>query len=85
MASADWPVTARLPEWKAVVTKAAIRPYLPFSGQELSAMTHADGPWVEARVGIGESAPSSTVISKESMRLYFERLAGQLDNAAQAL
>ncbi|HHX2510968.1 TPA: Panacea domain-containing protein [Neisseria subflava] len=44
-----------------------------FDGAALSTMTHREDPWLEARGEIPEDAGSSERISKESMKVYFER------------
>lgn len=41
------------------------------SGQELSALTHAEKPWSDARVGCGEQDRCDTVISTEAIRSYY--------------
>ena len=37
----------------------------------LSELTHQEAPWREARAGIPDGEPSSRIISKESMMLYY--------------
>lgn len=48
--------------------------YLPLSGLQLSALTHAEDPWIEARGALAPNARSETVITVDKMRKYYERL-----------
>ena len=41
------------------------------TGNQLSARTHSEQPWIEARNGIPASAPCNTIISKNSMASYY--------------
>nr|WP_274617245.1 type II toxin-antitoxin system antitoxin SocA domain-containing protein [Vibrio parahaemolyticus] len=47
--------------------------YGRYDGAALSTMTHRESPWLEARGELDESAGSTSVISKESLQLFFER------------
>lgn len=50
------------------------------SGDELSILTHAEKPWVEARKGLPEGAPSREVIPNAAMARFFRdhrRLGGR--------
>jgi len=47
--------------------------YGRYDGAALSTMTHRESPWLEARGELDESAGSTSVISKESLKLFFER------------
>lgn len=40
-------------------------------GNELEAISHTEKPWVEARGGIGEFEPSTTVIEPETMKEFY--------------
>lgn len=42
------------------------------TGNQLSARTHSERPWIEARNGLPASAPCNTVISKSSMESYYQ-------------
>ncbi|MCH9277015.1 DUF4065 domain-containing protein [Bifidobacterium amazonense] len=41
------------------------------TGNQLSARTHSEMPWIAARHGLPASAPCNTVISKSSMADYY--------------
>ncbi|ADE57273.1 Panacea domain-containing protein [Aminobacterium colombiense] len=44
------------------------------NAQELSDMTHQEGPWKDARFGLEERERGSRIISKESMAEYYSSL-----------
>lgn len=50
------------------------RGYGRFSASYLRELTHAEAPWLEARRGLQDEAPSSVEITHESMRTYFQGL-----------
>ncbi len=41
----------------------------------LERMTHSEEPWIEARGGIPNNTPSSSIISQETMKSYYRKLA----------
>lgn len=45
--------------------------YGRYSAWRLREMTHAEAPWVDARGGLSEGAPSQAPISLESLRAFF--------------
>ncbi|WP_367154239.1 Panacea domain-containing protein [Methylomonas sp. HYX-M1] len=45
--------------------------YGRYDGAALSTMTHRETPWLEARGELPESAGSSAIIGKESMKSFF--------------
>lgn len=50
------------------------------SGDELSALTHDEQPWLEARTGLPKDAPSTRPISEQSMAEFYRahrRLGGR--------
>ncbi len=49
--------------------------YFGCDAYELERMTHQEDPWVKARGGLPIDAPSSEVISKESMKEYYKARA----------
>jgi uncharacterized phage-associated protein len=55
--------------------------YGRFSGDELSRMTHAEGPWQVARNGLPDGRRSNEPISREEMRSYYRRLGMSPDEA----
>lgn len=50
------------------------RGYGRFSASYLRELTHAEAPWLDARRGLPDDAPSSVEITHESMRTYFQGL-----------
>jgi uncharacterized phage-associated protein len=54
--------------------------YGKLSGQELSALTHSEGPWRDARRGLPDTTRSSAEITHEAMADFYGALA-QSDDA----
>lgn len=50
------------------------REYFPKTAYELEELTHNEDPWKMARLGLAEDCPSTAVITKESMRNYYQNL-----------
>lgn len=50
-----------------------------YSGKTLEKLTHGEKPWKEAREGYLPSETSDVIISKESIRQYFESIAERYD------
>ncbi|MBX3368039.1 MAG: SocA family protein [Phycisphaeraceae bacterium] len=50
------------------------RGYGRFSGSYLRELTHAEAPWLDARRGLSEDAPSNAEITHESLRTFFQGL-----------
>lgn len=50
------------------------RGYGRFSASYLRELTHAETPWLDARRGLPDDAPSGIEITHESMRAYFQGL-----------
>jgi uncharacterized phage-associated protein len=57
--------------------------YGRFDGAALSTMTHRENPWIHARGGIDESAGSTAVITKESIRRYFSQKLTEINEQAE--
>jgi len=55
-------------------TRAVWEAYKGYSPLGLRAKTHAEAPWREARGNLPDDAPSSSVISIDSLRAYFNQL-----------
>jgi uncharacterized phage-associated protein len=53
---------------------AVLRQYGRLSGRKLSHLTHSEGPWRDARKGLGPSDPSSAVINKSVMQEFYGAL-----------
>jgi uncharacterized phage-associated protein len=72
----DWPDGD--PGKLSTADRATLDAVLGFYGdkpaQWLSDLTHSERPWREARRGAPEGAPSTAVISPESMRAYYGSL-----------
>jgi uncharacterized phage-associated protein len=64
---------------------AVLWAYGDLTGQQLSDMSHAERPWIEARAGLPTGAASTAVIDLVSMQDYFGALAlAEADALAQA-
>jgi len=46
--------------------------YFSCDAYELERMTHIEEPWIKAREGLAKSEPCNKIITKESMKNYFE-------------
>ncbi len=46
--------------------------YGRFDGEQLSQMTHSEGPWIEARRGAPSDEPAATEISPTAMREFYK-------------
>jgi len=44
------------------------------TASSLESMTHSEKPWIEARRGLSPTAPSTNVISKETMKKFYRSL-----------
>lgn len=53
---------------------AIIHDFCSLSPHELSAMTHSEQPWLEAREGVPDGERSTNIISKSSMGAYYGSL-----------
>lgn len=47
--------------------------YAQLSAKQLEELTHGDAPWMDAREGYGDEERCSSVISKESMRVFYKK------------
>lgn len=50
------------------------RGYGRFSASYLRELTHAEAPWLDARRGLSDDAPSNAEITHESLRTFFQGL-----------
>jgi uncharacterized phage-associated protein len=64
----------RLTEDERATVDGVLDGYGQLSGQELSDKTHMERPWVEARNGLPLGAPSSQMLSLDTMQDYFAGL-----------
>jgi len=69
---------ALTPDQQATVD-AVIDAYAKLTAQQLSDMTHSEGPWIEARAGIPLSERSEAEITHASMQSFYASLAGRDD------
>jgi uncharacterized phage-associated protein len=58
--------------------------YGPFSAERLSRMTHSEAPWLVARGGLPEGAPSEAPISHDLMVSYYARQRADADTAVSS-
>lgn len=54
--------------------EAVLDTYDEFSGNELEALTHKESPWINQRVGLGETESSNNIISKKDMEKYYSSI-----------
>ncbi|MDO8348635.1 MAG: DUF4065 domain-containing protein [Planctomycetota bacterium] len=64
----------QLTEAQRCVVDEVLRVHGEKSGNDLSALTHREGPWCEARAGLAPDAHGDTVIQKDTMATYFRNL-----------
>lgn len=70
----------QLDELSSNLIDLVVASYGSHSGDELSALTHTEAPWVEARGDVPDGAPSSAALSEESMANFYRehrRLGGR--------
>lgn len=65
------------------LTNEVLDAYGGDSGYELEIRTHHETPWLEARNGIPPDQESTAIISHESMKLFFSRLADESNGGTQ--
>jgi uncharacterized phage-associated protein len=73
-------ITIELDETASDLVDLVLRTYGSMSGDELSALTHAEVPWRDAREGLADDAPSARPISRDAMAKFYRthrRLAGR--------
>ncbi|MCF6337725.1 MAG: DUF4065 domain-containing protein [Gammaproteobacteria bacterium] len=71
------PETATLPDDVKAHLVNVFEAYEQYSGYQLEQMTHAEAPWVDARKGIPLDEASTAVISKQSMKDFYSKLASE--------
>ncbi len=54
------------------VIELVVNTFGEYGGKVLEKITHREAPWQIARIGYGEDIPSSEIISKESIKKYYE-------------
>ncbi len=50
--------------------------YGKFTGAQLEELTHIEDPWLNARGNLAPNEPCDTIITRESMREFYLKLAG---------
>ncbi len=63
-----------IPAEKSEFIKDIVESYGRYDGAALSTMTHREMPWLEPRKGLSDTDGSDALISKESMRIFFEEV-----------
>lgn len=78
---ASWPDgdARRLRRDERETIDAVIGSYGKLSGRQLSALTHSEWPWQEARRGLAPTARSTRHIKPETMREFYARLDADED------
>ncbi|MDD2790932.1 MAG: DUF4065 domain-containing protein [Sulfurimonas sp.] len=49
--------------------------YFQFEAYKLEVMTHQEDPWIEARDGLPEDAPSQAIINEDTMYSFYKKLS----------
>lgn len=78
----EWPrgQVGRLDKSQTGTIEAVLSTYGGLTGRQLSVLTHAEGPWKQAREGLSSTAPSSEPIALEEMSAFYSAL--ELDDEA---
>ncbi|HEY1728255.1 MAG TPA: type II toxin-antitoxin system antitoxin SocA domain-containing protein [Candidatus Baltobacteraceae bacterium] len=61
----------RLTANQRTMIQSVLKAYSPFSGDQLSTLTHLEDPWRLAREGVEDGDRSQRPISKPAMRAYY--------------
>jgi len=72
-----------LREEKLTLIQFCVEVYGQYDGGALSTMTHREKPWIEARNGLPDTEGSNAIISKESMRNFFEEKLSGIESHTQ--
>ena len=67
-------------EFADLVTEV-LKVYGPDSAYELELRTHSEPPWIIARKGLAADEPSTSTITTESIKTYFEQLKSDAENS----
>jgi uncharacterized phage-associated protein len=70
----------RLTEDEIKTLDAVLDAYGKYTGQQLSALSHQEDPWVEARGDLPSSASSSAPINLDHMQQYYSAVAEASDS-----
>lgn len=78
----SWPEgdPSNLTDAERLTIDAVLDAYGKFSGQQLSALSHQEDPWVEAREGLTQTQNSSATVSLDRMQQYYSAVAAASDS-----
>lgn len=78
----SWPFgdASELTEDEVMTIDAVLDAYGKFSGQQLSALSHQEEPWIVARGDLPTSASSSAPLSLDRMQQYYSAVASATDS-----
>lgn len=78
----SWPEgdASRLREPETQTIDAVLDAYGKFNGQQLSALSHQEDPWIEAREGLSQTQSSTAPISLDRMQQYYSAVASATDS-----
>ena len=71
---------SELTEPETQTIDAVLDAYGKFTGQQLSALSHQEDPWVEAREGLSQSESSGVPVSLDRMQQYYSAVAFAADS-----
>lgn len=69
----------KLTEAEITTVSSVLTSYGAFSAAQLSALTHAEDPWKNARLGTPEGLRSNSRISDDALTAYYTHLAESAD------
>jgi uncharacterized phage-associated protein len=77
----DWPAgdPQSLTQDERETVDAVLTSYGKYSGQQLSALSHSEGPWRDARAGLSDTDSSSEEITPDAMQAYYSALDASED------
>ena len=73
---------ALTPEERKVID-LAVRTFGLYSGKVLERITHSEKPWQEARGGYADTIPSTEIISKDAIQIYYKAVNTQYPLATE--
>jgi uncharacterized phage-associated protein len=77
----DWPKgdTKALSQDERETIDSVLYSYGKYTGQQLSALSHREGPWRDARKGLSDTQSSSEEITLDAMQSYYSALDASED------
>ena len=76
----EWGERSNLTKDERETVKAVISSYGKFTGQQLSDLSHDEGPWQDARKGLPAGSYSSRTISLDSIQAYYSGVSASDDS-----